>query len=263
MLVFCAIFTWLHPRISARSSSSAGSETLSADSIATLAELYTGFQNIAMNRKMKITTSAIGFRGSSNTPWYNEQLILGENVIASVDSEYLSIDRISALRSFEITLDADSGYLLEVFSMSKHLGSSDTMPNANATQTEKFLVSRKMVFCGPVTEPPKASLKLVFDGAFGNACDAKEIRAILARVEFFQCDTMNVWIIDLRGFPYAVLPPHGPGRTPPLRATNSYISVVDASTGKLLFGGTSPYNDEKEKQLIESGYYDSLESRND
>lgn len=146
------------------------------------------------------------------------------------------------VRTFHITIDANSGQLLRVKS-SGEPKTTTLRPEAGASSAEAQIKSSGERYEGIPDVEPKISLLQALDNIFtgggGSPFLAQEINASYIFESKGQSPLRRVWVITLRGLPPFPFPGPPGGQVPDWQR-NHFRNVVDADSGTLLFCTTVP-----------------------
>jgi len=152
------------------------------------------------------------------------------------------------VRNFQILVDPNSGHLLKITSTFDG-NDPNMLPEPPAAVAERQMRGTNELYHGFPTEPPKISLLDALDRVPTSPLQAKEIYAVYVMQSHrmgrkFGWGPRPMWAITLRGIP--PIPPKGgpPDRRKqdlaPVWQSNHVRVIVDARTGRLLFGTNIP-----------------------
>jgi hypothetical protein len=140
----------------------------------------------------------------------------------------------STKRDFQVLLDSTGVQLLDIYSISKKAGSSDTLPEPPAKNRFNKAGSN-----GLARGIPPTTLIQAFQKIPGNPAQAKVIRVAYNYYMFKTNASPQTWIIILRGVERPI-PHHGPGGDQiPIQNRNITAYYVDAVVGQCMFFGYS------------------------
>ena len=195
---------------------------------------YTGFDQLpkyspqkhSKAEKVTITDSHAPFAGE----WINGHQVW--RVIFKKVPINSGID--STERDFQVLLDSTGEQLLDIYSVSKKAGSSDTLPEPPAKNCFKSTGP-----LGLANGVPPTTLVQTFQIITGNPAEAKVIRVAYINFLYGTHAAPQTWVIILRGQEYPI-PLSGPGADQvPFRDRNIDAYYLDAVVGQCMFFGYS------------------------
>lgn len=200
---------------------------------------YTGFDRLPGFLDNLRCAATLGPVKDSRTPFVAEYM--KNNEVWKLD--FIDVPLVwrsgEVKRDFQVIIDAGTGQLLSVFSISDEVGSSDTLPEPSAMVAEQFFTQKLIFFDSLPTGTPNTSLIEAFGKCHMNPIKAKKIRVLFIGYHLRTATHGVSWIIILRGTEHPMDPFSQIGAVP-VNERNSVLYSVDSETGILEFAMTAP-----------------------
>lgn len=202
---------------------------------------YTGFDSSLVCVDAKGVTPELLKVSNDNTPFI--AAMVNNREVWHLKFRNVPVERgsVKTMRDFEVKVDPQTGNLLSIYSISETAGSSDTLPEPTAEDSEKFLNDRAYTFDGLPSEIPKVSFNKALEACIMNPVRAKIIRGIYVNHSTITGKLPPAWIIILRGLDASVPVSGRAEATAPFNQRNSILCAVDATTGYLIYCTNAPY----------------------